>query len=638
MFERFRSKRKDPTPSAEDLTPSGVNPDRVRVEEGSLVEPEKWNKITHSTLVRKERILPRIELDTETRLGSWLRAAIAAAAIGTVVSNADIEHTKGTDFVSGDANRIEEKLETVEMGTAARQVREEVCRVVGADFMHRFVMKNADGKEVFNPGAVILPFAVDLAQDCKARVDVELHIPYHFARTFKEVVAKSPEQREALIQRLSDFISDEVRNLVVIRGIAGVTDTRMVYDSKSNSLLTTPRLDFGNMDISDIEITGLSSAEAESSVSNAGPDSLRGENVENVMLNEARAEDMIRPLKEALSLANVDPRVLESIKVTGYERNLISEEITELAVISKDVLGIDLKATDDEYAFELIKELNANNSEVRTKVNENAEYAGTVKRLIDDARGVEVSFTADTERQKNEVFNVLLPLPALLMLLAWVRLRSGGVDYKYVDKTEWVSTPAVHNMDVSRRLFSETTPTTLDKERNFNDLYESIDLSESAKDTAILTEHLMIEEVLPSLDSRTIEPMIDYLQIIEDTRQYLRSDTRVGDVKKGSYATTAEAQLKAAEAVLQMWEKHDTAIYPMKDIDIKNVLNYRHSPQIVYWAKTLAETLIEISKKTESPEEAERAIQSITEELVSKRMEAVGVLNRNRSFVSTSSK
>ncbi len=94
-------------------------------------------------------------------------------------------------------------------------------------------------------------------------------------------------------------------------------------------------------------------------------------------------------------------------------------------------------------------------------------------------------------------------------------------------------------------------------------------------------------------------------------REFLASDARKDGVKKGHYETPDEAQRKITKMLLEMWERHDVATYPMEGIDIKTVLNYRNSEQIVYWAKTLAYELTRLAEQTDTTDELRNALRGV---------------------------
>ena len=234
-----------------------------------------------------------------------------------------------------------------------------------------------------------------------------------------------------------------------------------------------------------------------------------------------------------------------------------------------------------------------------------------LKSLLDDQRGINISFTADTEYTKENVYNIALPFPAFLLLLGSLRLGASRGAGFVIEGIEEVSVPdsileqEVHIFEpISRRLFSETTPGILDTPRDFNDIYGDLDTTERPEDSHNLLIHMLVEEVMPNMFPDSAEPMIDYESLLNAYRDQLRSDTRKEGVTKGSYDSSEEAQRKLTEALVDMWERHDAETYPMQGIDTRAVLNYRHSEHVVYWAKVLAECLIPIMQRSSTTEEA----------------------------------
>jgi hypothetical protein len=140
----------------------------------------------------------------------------------------------------------------------------------------------------------------------------------------------------------------------------------------------------------------------------------------------------------------------------------------------------------------------------------------------------------------------------------------------------------------------------------------------------------LAEEVLPSFDESTKEPYIDYEEIINRNRQYLRSDMRRDGIEKGSYDTAAEAERRVTADLIEMWERHDAYLYPMDGIDIKSVLNYRHSDQVVVWAKSLAELFVNTMQQTVTTTEWKDAMQAYAGEA-----RTTGFKDRNQFVKST---
>lgn len=614
----------------------GVNPDRVRFMNrpevvGKVVEPAR-TEVSYGE-VRRSWGRPVFEWARNTKAGRWFWGTLAAAGIMTAATNITNEQERGAEPTTTTAESVRQSLDTIDMETMARQIQDEACRWDWADLdsMHRFTYRDAEGNDRFNPGGFLIPMAVELTEHCRAKVNVRVDIPYHLANTFSEILVRNPERREEIIQRLSRFITQQVQDRLEVRGLAGVTGTSMVYDRAHNRISST--IDLGRLDISDMTVTGEASAEAEASRQNAGVPSLTGANPENVRLAHDRLADSMPLIREAFERAGVSPDVLENIREVSYERDLVDSQVHELAQISRQVLGESVTGTDAELAYELVQEVNAGNPQVRATLDRNPAFAAKIREYIDNNRGVEISFEAETTRDKTTVYNVAIPWPLFLLMLPLLKIgwRSGLKEV--VRQTREV--PAVWREElvdmpkaVARRLFSETTPAELDKERRFEEVYDSINLGENPRDTHLLLEHMLIEEVEPSLYEETKEPMIDYEEVVNAAREYLRSDTRKGEVSKGSYSTVGEAERKTAEMLLSMWERHDAATYPMEGIDLTTVLNYRHAPHVVYWAKTLAEFFVSHAERTTTREEFRQELTRVIDELRANRTQEGGV-NRN---------
>jgi hypothetical protein len=542
------------------------------------------------------------------------RMLLGATILATGVANIGEEKRAGSDNekLINDKN-ISRALETTDIETIAHQAQEAVSRIVDFDFMQRFLIKDVDGNETFNPGAFVIPFSVAITGDCKAKTEIEIRVPYDFARTFKEIEAKNPEARDEMVEKLVQFITSEAQNQIVIRGIAGYTDTALVYDSAKNvAYAGKPAIDLGKMDINNIVFTGKASAEVGEDVAsgiNQGVASLKGENLENQKLAQDRLEDMRPLLNEALKKAGVKEEVLANIQESSVEANLVDSQIKDLAKIAQDVMGLSVDG-DEKDAYGLIKELNNANPDILAKINDNPEYVEIIQKHITGERTVNINFSAEVEFKKVDVFNIALPLPLLLLLVPGLRAVRGAQRTIIVKDYEKVEVPAVKQLrseerivDAKRRLFSEKTPTRLDEERSFHEVYDGVNLSERAQDTHTLLQHMLLEEVGPSLNDLTKEPLINYLEIVDKSIGFMYSNTREDGIEKGSYSTSEDAQRKITEELLEMWEKHDAKTYPMKGIDMQTVLNYRDSEQVVYWAKMLAYEFVNIAQKASSRED-----------------------------------
>ena len=79
-----------------------------------------------------------------------------------------------------------------------------------------------------------------------------------------------------------------------------------------------------------------------------------------------------------------------------------------------------------------------------------------------------------------------------------------------------------------------------------------------------------------------------------------------------------------------MWERHDAYTYPMQGIDVKTVLNYRHSDKVVAWAKPLAELFVTLMKETVTTEAFREELKKVVEEATD-----TGYRSRNQFVKST---
>ena len=626
--------------------PQHVNPDRVKFEKTDDEIQETvtehppvtevipaWDETTAIAPEKRWRFFG----DEKGNVLRGFKIAALSSVAASLLLNIGEEHHEGK---KDSKENLSEALATTDSATLLETTKAEVCELIDADFMHRFSTLDEQGNEAFNAGAFVVPFAVSLTEHCKSKIDIEFHIPYHFARTFKEISEKNPEARGEMVDRLAVFIRQQVQDELVIRGVAGVTDTVMVWDKKQNTVYAgKPRVDLGTLKISDLLVEGKASAEAGASVENAGPESLTKSNRENIILAMDRKDALMPFLQPALEKAGLDGSVMDNVTSMAYEHDLIEADVKKLADMSEAILGETLSGaeTDTDRAFQLVKEYNDGNPLVIQAIERNPAYKETLQTLLDENRGVDVTLTAETETNKETVYPIVLLLP--LLLLALGRLRSetvpGGTrTTKHRERMVERAVPdsvvreVVGVYDAKRRLFSETTPQDLSENRSFDDVYEQA--SVPYEDKQMLLDHLLAEEVLPSFDESTKEPYIDYEEIVNRNRQYLRSDMRRDGIEKGSYDTAAEAERRVTEDLIEMWERHDAHLYPMDGIDIKSVLNYRHSDQVVVWAKTLAELFVHTMQQTVTTTEWKDVLQAYADEA-----RTTGFKDRNQFVKST---
>ncbi len=626
--------------------PQHVNPDRVKFEKtGDEIQEtvtehapitevvEAWDETTPITASRKWRYFGAEGGDA---LKGFKIAALSSLA-ATFLLNIGEEHKEGGKDYKG---TLFEALSSTDSEQLLQHTKEQVCQLIDGDFMHRFSTLDAEGNEAFNAGAFVVPFAVSLTQDCKTKVDIEFTVPYHFARTFKEISEKNPEARDEMVNRLATFIQQQVQDELVIRGVAGVTDTLLVWDKKKNAVYTgKPRVDLGALKISDLVVEGKASAEAQSSVENTGPASLMEPNRENTILAMDRRDQLLPFLQPALEKAGFSSESMEDITSLSYEHHMIEADIKELSEISEAVFGETLPGTttDLDRAYQLVQEYNDGNPVVISALEKNSDYKKTLQALLDSNRGVDVTLTAQTETQKETVYPIVLLLPLLLLALGRLRSETVPGGTRTIHHRKRIVERAVPNTveredigvyEAKRRLFSETTPDRIAATRSFDDVYESTSVPYQDKQT--LLDHLLVEEVLPNFDESTKEPYIDYEALVNRNRQYLQSDARDSGIQKGSYDTTPEAERHVTEDLIEMWERHDAYLYPMDGIDVKSVLNYRHSEQVVVWAKSLAELFVHTMKQTVTTTEFKDALQASIAQA-----HAAGFQDRNQFVRST---
>ena len=574
------------------FSPDGVNPDRVKIETADSKAWDELRKSTKHVLVEKAPSWSLVGAG-KNRVRLFARAALASLALLTFAGNAGVE--RRTPVRAG-----HEVAETLSARDFLVRVNDEINRIVSVDFIDRFSTIDAEGNRIFNPGALVFPVSVGVTSAQNFQVAIELNIPYDWARTFREVQQTDPARAEELKTQLVEQLREQVRNQVIIHGIPGLTNSTAVWNAHGaqlavaeNGTIVPPGT--SRLAVDEAVITGYASDEATEA------SSLGSGDAQNETLAASRGEDLKPLILEALRSAGFDVENVDSVSLQETENYLTPAEIDDLADIAYRQSRWEREGgMPEEWAMRTIFAYNHGEGLDLTPAD-----TALLERVLNQQRRVDAVVTATGTEHTFRTWNVGLFLPLALMLVGLQR-NPGGKSIKLAPFRERVSVIEITRAAVARRIFSESTPRTLNTERDFNAVYDSVSLTgerrDRDEDLQRMRQHMLVEEVLPSLNPRTKEPFIDYLQIANEALRYMYSDSRKDGIKKGRYPTSGEAQRFIAEKLVEMWEHHDQATYPMSEsplgpIDIKKVLNYRHSEHVVTWAKLLAEQLVSVSQQ-----------------------------------------
>lgn len=566
--------------------PRDVNPDRVKVREETRTYAEVREGVEYVDVHHAPTWALTLG-NFKNRLWLFTKLGLASLAITTVGANLGTERetpkTESTDT---------QKPETEDFLVGLNDTLE---RVVNVEFVERFSSLNEAGERVFNPGALLLPVSVGVTSEKNIEVVVELSIPYDWARTFKEVQKTDPARAEELKQELVTKLREQVKSQVVIRGLNGATNSTAVWNAHDKTLAIA---DDGsivppeslNLSVESISVTGTASDEARIK----GAQSLGAEDEQNAELAEGRAQDLEPLIRSALTEAGFSIDAIEDIEFQGIEQYLTQNELEKIANIGSTLPSFArMGGTIEERAIRLINAYN-DGQDVGLTDDDSSFLHG----VLNEKRRVDVVVKASGTEKKFESYNIGFFLPLLGLLAFGVRRVPRKVTSMPQRYLEDVTVVEVTRKAVARRIFSETTPHELQKERDFHEIYDNINLGADGRyeDFQNMQRHMLQEEVFPAWRGDH-EPFIDYFAVANESFRYMYSDTPEYGVRKGRYPTSAEATRFITEKIVEMWEQHDQATYPMDGIDIKTVLNYRHSESVVTYAKILAETFVSISER-----------------------------------------
>ncbi len=586
------------------FNPDNVNPDRVGFDETAFGRYERVH--TRSRTVHVQR-------GPSFRPLNWgeIKARFRRLALPFLVATAalNVGANVGTERRTS-AHAGHEFIQPDSAGDFLARINKAAGEIVDVDVIHRFMTRDAEGHNSFNAGGLIAPLAVGVTTERDMNINLEVAAGQTWAPDFETTGLNNPER----VQELRDMIVAELLRKypqhISIRGIEGATNTTGAWNAQGREFAVAadgslaPQA-LAGLALENIGITGGASDEAGSA------SGLGARDVENESLALIRANNLLPTVLEALRGAHIDPSQVESIELQGVENILTPADIERLADIAYRQSQWDREGgTTEEWAQRTVEAYNRQPGSL-TLVEGDAEI---LQRTLDQMRNARLVINARGAEQSFHSLNIVIPLPLLLLLLGF-KGAPGGTRRKDVPYEVLITTDYIRRDAVKRRLFAETNPAdyggSLGAQRDFHAVYDSIDLHAHAADLPRMQQHMLTEEVLPSLRRGTQEPYIDYMSIANGALEFMYSDTPKFGIRKGRYPTSDEAQRFVTEELIKMWEHHDQAVFPMEErgseiggleltgtaLDLKQQLNYRHSKEVVLWAKLLAEQFTLISEQ-----------------------------------------
>lgn len=459
------------------------------------------------------------------------------------------------------------------------------------DAVNRFHVQDSLGTVRFNEWSLISPIQIEGKIEKNIEDSALTTIPYHYAQTFKEIVAESPEHRDSLEKQLIKDLKEEFSQSLNFYGIGTTTQEVDAYKKggmRKEGIVTSPA------NVKSITITGLASPEART------PESIKSGNIdpENIQLATDRAKDVSPFVKQALSELGIDTsKVLiksEEVQFTDGEYEAMVTLADKLGYISSsDTIG---------GVYKFIKDYN-----LGTITDTNA--VKQMDSILKEKRGVKIQVVSEGKESKD----IVVPLPLLLLLLPSVFRGLKNINWegfwrkKKTKQESGEGDDSIPEKKKERQIFSEATfdQEILDiKDKNFHDLYRSAIETEKAnyQDIQRISDLVYSEEIYPYLNhSETIEKGLDYKQLIDNTRKW-RS------LKPPHYRADSEIKEKLAEHILEDWQEYDRNVRSgIKTVDgnalpVETTVEYRHDPKKIIWAIQAAAHIFELSNSKDDQE------------------------------------
>ncbi len=321
------------------------------------------------------------------------------------------EHMYGQRPLTGVSSAI---YENQALKKLVEDTYEDVCQTIHKpEFFARFFKYNEDGTKSFNYGSVLVPLGFSISERCKRQMFIEVALPSEFSRKFANIKSLTPEQEKTILDEMVRLLKERMSDQIIMQRswealeIYGLNSGKY-FDEATGKI----RFDLNDTRVKGIEMTGLASNEDEKF---AGPKSIGNSSPDNEKLAKQRLDDVYKIAKQAFEQAGIGREAIENIKLSSLERVLDTAEVGQLGQISESIFGVSSKPN-YEKVFELIKYFNANDPRVLTYFSTHKAEENLFKSLVSGQRGVKMKFEIEGDFNKNHVYELLTPLPLLVIL------------------------------------------------------------------------------------------------------------------------------------------------------------------------------------------------------------------------------
>ncbi len=318
----------------------------------------------------------------------------------------------------------------------------DVCRTIHTpEFFTRFFILNEDGTKSLNTGAILAPLGAQIAERCKRLMVVEVTLPSEFSRKFANIKSLTPEQEKIVIDELVRLLQERISDEVIMQRSWEALEIYALNSGRYfNPETGKIRFDLGKTEVQRIQMKGMASDEAEIA---GGARSIGKPDAENARLAQQRLDDVYKIAKEAFEEVGVGREALQNIKLESLEKVLNDGEIGELGKIFDAISGPNARPN-HEKVFELIKAFNASDSKVLSYFESHKAEAEVFKSLVSGQRGVKARLEMEGEYNRNHVYELLTPLPLLVVLSLLYNLLTLRKRKRYFEEFERL----VHKVDV----------------------------------------------------------------------------------------------------------------------------------------------------------------------------------------------
>jgi len=315
-----------------------------------------------------------------------------------------------------------------------KDTAQDVCRVVHtSEFFARFFVLNEDGTKSLNTGAALMPLGMQISEKCKRLMTVEVTLPSEFSRKFVNIKSLTPEQEKIIIDELVKLLQERMSDEIIMRRSWEALETYAVNTGKYfNTQTGKINFDLNDTEVQSIQMAGMASDEAEIA---GGARSIGRADVENARLAQQRLDDVYTLARQAFEQAGISRKAIESIKLESLERVLNDGEVAQLGEIADSIFGTNARQN-YEKVFELIKAFNANDPRVLSYFSTHKAEADLFKSFVSGQRGVKIKLEVEGEYSRNNVYELLTPLPLLVLLALLYNLLTLKKRMRYADEFE----------------------------------------------------------------------------------------------------------------------------------------------------------------------------------------------------------